>query len=80
MFGISFLLYTQAVEANRAERTRLTESLTSWKQILSEHPTAREALLGAYANSKALGNDEEAQLYRDQLKRIDPNDERVKAL
>ncbi len=80
IFGLSYYAHTQAFAAKAAQRQTLENRLVVWQLILAQHPTSREALLGAHSTSLSLGRSEDAQRYFEQLMRIDPNDSRVKEL
>lgn len=80
LYGSAYLYHLGAYKQKMFERTTLISQQITWKYLLSVHPTSREILLGAYATSFALGEDHQASLYVEQLKRIDPNDSRVKSL
>ncbi len=80
IFGSFYLRHVQAYEQRLQQRQPLLVSQSTWKRILTSHPTSREALLGAYAASYALGENERATRYLELLERIDPNDLRVKNL
>lgn len=76
-FGISFSLYQNSYQQRVLERKSIEANYNLWRQILISHPTSREALLGARDAALSLGYDEEANMYREQLLRVDPNDTRV---
>lgn len=80
LYGASYALYIANQQQRIETRAQLETTNMTWKRILISHPTSREALVGAYAHAYALGEDSQAQLYAEQLQRIDPNDERVKKL
>ncbi len=80
LYGASYVAYLSKKQVITEERAAIQTQENQWKQILQSHPTSREALLGAYATSVALGEDEQAAHYKALLERIDPNDERVKNL
>jgi hypothetical protein len=80
VYGVSYIANLSKKQVILEERAVIQTQENQWKQILGFHPTSREALLGAYATSVALGEDEQAAHYKALLQRIDPNDERVKNL
>ncbi len=80
LYGASYLAYVSKRQVINEQRVGIQSEENQWEQILISHPTSKEALLGAYATSVALGEDERAARYKALLERIDPNDERVKNL
>lgn len=77
-FGATYLAYRESYAAQVRIRNSFENEATKWQRVLVSHPTSREALLGIYATSMALGNEESANRYLDLLRRVDPNDARLK--
>lgn len=79
-YGVALYLHTQKVNANLRARQTIIERKKLWENVLRTHPTSRDALLGAYFTSFALGADESAYQYKLQLEKIDPNHPLVKLI
>lgn len=79
-FGLAYFKYREMYFYAMRQRESLEKRAAVWQDILKEHPTARDPLLGAYSLALGLGQDQQAKVYLDLLRRIDPNNPGVKSL